>query len=80
MIILNSYQAKTPGSLSYHALSRASSANGLAPVGQNQALLETVGKLAAREPVLFATSALGVLLIVCGLVLFGYWLRGTSSA
>lgn len=36
-------------------------------------------KVAARETVMVATSALGLLLFVCGLVGFGYWLRGTKA-
>lgn len=35
--------------------------------------------VASRQAVQVTVSALGLLLLVCGLVGFGYWLRGTRA-
>lgn len=46
---------------------------------ERRTALEALGRVAAREPVSLQSSALGMLLFVCGLVGFGYWLRGTKA-
>ncbi len=73
-------QTTTPG-LSVETANRASDSNGELSLAEvNQSHLVAFGKLAAQETVHVATTALGVLLIVCGLILFGCWLNRNFSA
>lgn len=51
-----------------------------APAHGVERALGSAAVVASRQTVNVATTALGLLLLVCGLVGFGYWLRGTVRA